>query len=69
MVMVCLVSSNIKEFPIHYFLEDTKRVFSSVLIEHIRSIDYETRGVKFIEKLSDSDLMSVIMLLNVCIEE
>ena len=43
MVMVCPISSNNKEFPTHYLLEDTKKVFGSVLCEHIRSIDYKTR--------------------------
>lgn len=69
MVMVCPVSSNTKEFPTHYLLEDTKKVCGSVLIEHIRSIDYEIRNVKFIEKLSDNDLISIITLLDACIEE
>ena len=55
MVMVCPITSNEKEFPTHYCLEDTKKIKGSVLCEHVRSVDYEKRDVKFIEKMSDED--------------
>ena len=37
--------------------------------KHIRSIDDEMRTVKFIEKASDNDILSVITLTNACITE
>ena len=69
MVMVCPVTSNDKYFPTHYILEDTKSVYGAVLCEHIRSIDYESRNLEFVEKLSNNDFVSIITLLNACIEE
>lgn len=69
MVIVCPITSNEKEFPTHYKLEDTKNIRGSVLCEHIRSIDYEIRNLKFVEKLSENDFISIITLLNACIEE
>ena len=69
MVIVCPITSNTKEFPTHYKLEETKRVYGSVLCEHVRNIDYEIRNLKFVEKLSDKDLLSVIALFHACIEE
>ena len=69
MVMVCPISSNNKNFPTHYHFEDTKKIYGSVLCEHIRSIDYEYRKLKFIEKLSNNDYISIITLMNACIEE
>ena len=69
MVMLCPITSNNKEFPTHYQLEDTKRVHGSVLCEHIRSIDYEMRNLKCVERLSDNDFISVLTLFNACIEE
>ena len=69
MVIVCPITSNEKEFPTHYVLEDTKKTHGSVLCEHIRSIDYENRKIKFVEKASDNDIISVITLMNACIEE
>lgn len=69
MCIVCPITSNTKYFPTHYLLEDSKKIKGSVLCEHIRSIDYISRGVKLIEKASENDLLSVIMLSNACIEE
>ena len=69
MIMICPITSNEKEFPTHYKLEDTKKVHGAVLCEHIRSIDYEIRNLNFVEKLSNNDFISIITLLNACIEE
>ncbi len=69
MAIVCPITSNDKEFPTHYKLEDTTKIHGSVLSEHIRSIDYEFRKLKFIEKLSNNDYISIITLMNACIEE
>ena len=68
MIIVWPISSNTKEFPTHYLLEDTKMINGSVLCEHVRSIDYEYRNISFVEKCSDNDLMSVMMLTSACID-
>lgn len=69
MVIVCPITSNTKDFPTHYVLTDTKKIKGAVLCEHIRSIDYESRNIKFIESSSNKDLLCSIMLNNACIEE
>lgn len=69
MVILCPITSNNKEFPTHYQLEDTKKVDGSVLCEHVRSIDYEIRNLKFVETLSNNYFVSIITLVNACIEE
>ena len=69
MIMVLPISTNTKDFPTHYVLEDSKKIHGAVLCEHIRSIDYDSREVSFIEKASTNDLLSVMTLLNACIEE
>lgn len=68
LVMVCPISSNDKDFPTHYCLRDSKKIHGSVLCEHIRSVDYEIRKLKFVEKSSDIDFISVIDILYSCIE-
>ena len=69
MVMLCPITSNNKEFPTHYQLEDTKRVHGSVLCEHIRSIDYEIRNLKLIEKINEQELNSILNLVKSCINK
>lgn len=68
MAIVCPITSNEKEFPTHYLLKFSKIIHGSVLCEHIRSIDYEARNLKFVEKLSSNDFEEIILLLNSCIE-
>lgn len=68
MVILCPITSNTKEFPTHYELQDSKKIKGSVLCEHIRSIDYESRKIKFVEHASDNDLLSVTVLSNACID-
>ena len=69
MAIMCPITSNEKDFPTHYILEDTKKIKGAVLCEHIRSINYETRNIKLVEKASDNDLLSTMMLMNACIED
>ena len=69
MAIVCPITSNMKDFPTHYKLEDTKKIKGSVLCEHIRSIDYNERNFSFVEKSSENDLLSILMLINACYEE
>ena len=68
MVIVCPITSNMKDFPTHYILEDSKKIFGSVLCEHVRSIDIDAREIRFVEKASNNDLISIITLLGACID-
>ena len=68
MAIACPISSNTKDFPTHYKLENTKKIQGSVLCEHIRSIDYKSRNVTFVEKASENDLISVLLLSNACFD-
>ena len=43
--------------------------FIEQLYGHIKSIDYEIRNLKFVEKCNNEDFNNIIMLLNSCIEE
>ena len=64
MVIVCPITTNTKEFPTHYLLKDTKKVSGSVLCEHLRSIDYESRDLKYVEKCSEDDYDNIINLID-----
>ena len=69
MAIVCPITSNTKDFPTHYRLQDTKKINGSVLCEHIRSIDYEIRNLKYVEKMSERYFTNVVDLMNSCIED
>ena len=69
MIIACPITTNLKDFPTHYLLKNTKKIYGSVLCEHVRSIDYEVRKVKFIEKASVEDLISILTLMSACVDE
>ena len=68
MIIVCPITSNLKKFPTHHKIENSQKIEGAVLCEHIRSIDYEKRDVKFIEKMSDEDFDIIKNLLISCID-
>lgn len=67
MIIVCPITSNEKYFPTHHILTSTKIVHGSVLCEHIRSIDYEARKVKFVESVLEDEFENIINLMNACL--
>ena len=67
MAILCPITSNDKEFPTHYLLQKSKKIKGSVLCEHIISIDYEIRNLKYIETASEEDFENIMDLLNACI--
>ena len=69
MAMVLPISSNDKEFPTHYKLINTNKISGSVLCEHVRSIDYNNRKVKYLETLSDEDFLAIYNLFISCLED
>ena len=69
MVMVCPISSNTKAFPTHYTLFESKKIKGAVFCEHIKSVDYKKRNIKFVEHASDVDMLGVATLLDVCMNE
>ena len=68
MIIVCPITSNLKKFPTHHKIENSQKIEWSVLCEHVRSVDYEKRDVKFIEKMSDEDFDIIKNLLISCID-
>lgn len=67
MVILCPIISNSKNFPTHYLLKDSKKIKGSVLCEHIRSIDFEIRNLRFVEKTSDEDFENIKDLVDACL--
>ncbi len=67
MAIVCPMTSNEKEFPTHYNLKNSEKVKGSVLCEHIRSIDYEIRKLKYVEKANSEDFENIKYLLDACL--
>lgn len=63
MAIVCPITNNTKEFPTHHTITKTKSIKGAALCEHIRSIDYRKRNIKYVERLSGEDLLTISMLI------
>ena len=66
MVIVCPITSNDKYFPTHYLLKNSKKVKGSILCEHIRSIDFEIRNLRYVEKVNEEDMENIMSILQAC---
>ena len=64
MAIICPITTNTKKFPTHYELLNTKKVKGAVLCEHIRSIDFSTRKLSFVEKLPQKELKNLIDIIS-----
>lgn len=63
MAILCPISNNVKDFPSHYILKDTKKINGAVFCEHIRAIDYESRNLLFLEKCSKTTIDNIQNLI------
>lgn len=68
LVVLCPITTNIKKFPTHYELLNTKKVKGSVLCEHIRSVDFKARKLSFVEKIEAEELEEIIDIINGILE-
>lgn len=67
MAVLCPITSNKKYYPTHYLLKDSKKIKGAVLCEHMRSVDYEIRNLKYVESTSISDYSNIVELLTACL--
>ena len=49
LVFVCPITSKVKGFSFEVLLPEEMQTQGVVLIHHLRSVDWKTRGIKFIE--------------------
>ena len=67
MIMVCPITNTKKAFPLHVNLEKQKTT-GTVMCEQVKSIDFITRKIKFIEKVNSETLDEVIDIIQGSIE-
>ncbi|MBE6139980.1 MAG: hypothetical protein E7172_00340 [Firmicutes bacterium] len=53
MAFIYPITTNTKNFPTYYELQNTKKVKYFVLCEHIRSIDFNSHKLSFVEKIKE----------------
>lgn len=66
MTMVCPISSNTKNFPLHIPLDENLDTNGMIFCEQIKSLDISVRNAKFIERVSDSTIKKVKSYIIAC---
>jgi len=68
LLIACAITSQIKEYPFEVVV-DEKKVSGVVLADQIRTLDWQQRNVRFIQKSSPATLTAVIEKITVLIQE
>lgn len=67
LAMVCPVTDTNKNHPFHVQLLDQTSLRGYVMVEHIKSVDYKSRKIKFVEKASQAVLHDILSILDACL--
>ncbi len=59
LAIVCPITNTNRDFPFHVQV-DSNKLTGFIMTEQIKSIDYNTRKVKFVEKVSDEVMSKVL---------
>lgn len=60
LAIVCPITNSSKDFPLHIALDERTRTTGSIMCQHIRTLDVESRGYSFVERLPEDILKKVI---------
>jgi mRNA interferase MazF len=67
LAIVCPLTSKERDFPFHVVVKNTRDVSGFVMVEQVKSIDYQSRNAKIIGKASDTIMAEVLAILDVSI--
>ena len=63
MAMVCPVTSTDRNFPFHVQLLQSKNLSGYIMTEQVKSIDYNARKIKYVEKVDNQILHNVMKII------
>lgn len=67
LAIVCPITNTKRDFPFHIKLPNQSSLTGYIMVEQIKSIDFVSREVKFIEKTPLKTLNKVLGILDACI--
>jgi mRNA interferase MazF len=66
MAMVCPLTTTDRKYPFHVSVTNDKYLTGFVMVEQIKSIDFDARKTKYISKASEEVLDTVLSILDAC---
>jgi mRNA interferase MazF len=67
LAIVCPITNTNRNIPFHIEVAKTASLTGFIMVEQVKSIDYISRRIKFIEKAGDKILNEVLSVLDACI--
>lgn len=67
LAIVCPLTPTDRRYPFHVAVRNDPRITGFVMVEQVKSIDYQARKAKFIGKASEEVLDTVLSILDACI--
>jgi len=67
LAIVCPITNTDRHIPFHVEVPEHSSLTGFVMVEQVKSIDFSSRKVKFIEKASSNTLVKVLGILDACI--
>jgi mRNA interferase MazF len=67
LAIVCPITSIFRSMPFHIKVPDRFVLTGYIMVEQIKSIDYTSRGAKFVEKADTEVLNELLAILDACV--
>ncbi len=67
LVIACPITHTDRKYPFHVKIPEASTLNGFVMADQVKSVDYDSRKAKFIEKASIKLLNEVLAILDVCI--
>lgn len=68
LAIVCPITTQIKNYPLHVKLDDRTKTTGEILCEQVKSLDYQARGAAYVETLPEDLLQEVLDRVRMSIE-
>jgi len=66
-VIVCPITNTNRHIPFHVNVSENSSLTGFIMVEQVKSIDYKSRQIKFIEKADRNILNEVLSILDACV--
>ena len=67
LAMVCPITNTNKAIPFHVKVPDQSSLSGYVMVEQLKSVDYTSRGITFVEKAPEAVLNEALSILDACL--
>ena len=67
LAIVCPITNTERNIPFHVEVPNESSLTGYIMVEQIKSVDYASRRVKFVEKAPESVLNEVLSILDACL--